>query len=144
MAGPPTAVVDASVAAKWFLPERDSEAALALRDEHVAGRIRLVAPALLPYETANALRYHPQVGSGFLADHIADLFALAIRFDPVSEVSLENAVAAAYRTGLTVHDASYLALAEHLDCPLVTADGVQLEVSGGRGRHVRDWSSPRP
>ncbi len=141
MAGPPTAVVDASVAAKWFLPERDSEAVLALRDEHVAGRIRLVAPALLPYETANALRYHPQVGSGFLAVHIADLFALAIRFDPVSDLSLAQAVETAYQTGLTVYDVCYISSEEHLDCPLLTADETQLEASGPRGRQVRDWPS---
>ncbi len=144
MAGPPTAVVDASVAAKWFLQERDSESALVLRDDHIAGRIRLVAPLLMPYEVANALRYHPQVGSELLAAHIADLLRLGIGFDPVSDPSIANAIEAAYRTGLTVYDACYISLSEHLNCPLATADDVQNEACGQRGKHVRDWPSEGP
>lgn len=98
----------------------------------------------MPYEVANALRYHPQVGSELLADHIADLLGLGIGLDPASEISLASAIYAAYRTGLTVYDSCYISLAEHLNCILLTADEVQLEASGQRGRHIRDWSSEGP
>ena len=49
---------DASVLLKWVLPgddERDTEAALALRDEAVAGAIELVVPQLWVYEVGNTL-----------------------------------------------------------------------------------------
>lgn len=140
MAGPGLAVIDASVAAKWFLSEAESESAIALRDAHVAGRIRLIAPSLMPYEVANALRYHPRIGSDFLAVYIADLFALGIGIDPVSDGSMAAAIKVAYRTGLTVYDACYVSLADRLGCPLFTADEVQLAAAGPSGQHIREWA----
>ncbi len=134
-----TAVVDASVAVKWFLPEPDTPLAIAVRDAHVDGETTLVAPLLLVYEVANALRYHPQVGAEALADHLEDLFALSLGFDVPSEESLGEAVRLAYRRGTTLYDAAYLALAERLDCPLVTADREQLEAAGRRGIALGRW-----
>ncbi len=135
-----TTVVDASVAVKWFLPEPDTPRALAVRDAHVDGETTLVAPLLLVYEVANALRYHPQVGAEALADHMEDLFALGLGFDVPSEESLGGAIRLAYGRGVTVYDAAYLALAERLDCPLVTADREQLDAAGSRGVALERWS----
>ncbi len=134
-----TAVVDASVAVKWFLPEPDTPQAIAVRDAHVDGRLTLVAPLLLVYEVANAMRYHPQVGAEALAEHLEDLFALSLGFDVPSEESLGEAVRVAYGRGATVYDAAYLSLAERLDCPLVTADSEQLAAAGSRGMALADW-----
>ncbi|OGS45350.1 MAG: hypothetical protein A3K66_05060 [Euryarchaeota archaeon RBG_16_67_27] len=139
MARPPAAVVDASVAAKWFLQEPHSEAALSLRDAHVDGNVSLVAPSLVIVEVANALRYHPGIGSELLADHVTALLDLGLGLDPVSEESISAAVRCAYRVGLTVYDAWYISLAERMDCPLVTADQTQLRAAGARGVHVDRW-----
>jgi predicted nucleic acid-binding protein len=130
------------VAAKWFLEEPHTPEAVALRDAHAAGRIRLLAPMLLLYEVANALRYHPRVGSEWLSVHIADLVALDIGLEPPDEVAMEAAVRCAYRTGVAIYDAAYLALAERIDAVLVTADSVQLEAADDRGVHVKDWAEP--
>ncbi len=137
MARPATAVVDASVVAKWFLPEADTESAVFLRARHLSGDLRLVAPDLLVYEVANALRYHPQVGSDQLAEHMEDLFAFELGLEPTSEISMTAAVRAAFRLGLSLYDASYISLAERLDAALYTADESMLRAAGPRGHHVR-------
>lgn len=43
-----------------------------------------------------------------------------------SEKSLGRAIHLAYGRGVALYDAAYLALAERLDCPLVTADRERL------------------
>ncbi len=140
MARPTSAVVDASVAAKWFLEEENSEEALALRDAHVRGDIILAAPTLIVYELSNALRYDPRIGSRLLAEHVGDLFDLQIRLDDPTEDGLAEAIDVAYRTGVTVYDASYVALAERLDWPLITVDGIQKNAAPGRARDLRRWA----
>ena len=132
-------VVDASVAAKWFLPEPDTAKALALRAAHLDGETILAAPMLLIYEVGNALRYHPQVGAANLGEHLEDLLALGIALDAPSDESLRAAVEVAYGRGVTLYDAAYLALAERMNCPLVSADGEQLAAAGIRGVPLAEW-----
>ncbi len=143
MARPATAVVDASVATKWYLPEVDTDAALSLRESHVNGDLRLVSPDLMVYEVANALRYHPRAGSDRLAEHIGDLFALDIGLDPTSETSMIAAIHSAFRFGLSIYDASYISLAERLDTVVYTADETMLRAAGSRGQHIRSGRSSR-
>ena len=143
MARPATAVVDASVAIKWYLPEVDTDAALSLRERHLNGDIRLVSPDLMVYEVANALRYHPRAGADRLAEHIGDLFALDIGLDPTSETSMTAAISSAFRLGLSIYDASYISLAERLDTVVYTADESMLRAAGSRGKHVRSAPSSR-
>ena len=143
MARPETAVVDASVATKWYLPEPDTDAALALRESHVNGDIRLVSPDLMVYEVANALRYHPRAGIDRLAEHIGDLFALDIGLDPTSETSMIAAIHSAFRLGLSIYDASYISLAGRLDTVLYTADESLLRAAGPRGRHMGSTRTSR-
>ena len=139
MAGPELAVIDASVAAKWFLTEPESETSLALRRDHVEGRVVLNAPVFLPFEVANALRYHALLGAEPVAAAVSKLFGVQIRLDPPTPESLSQAVDVAYRTGLTVYDASYLALAERLDSTLYSADERQIAAAPSRVVHIRDF-----
>jgi len=48
-------VIDASVIAKWYLEEEFSGQATELRDAFGTGRVSILAPSLLYYETLNAL-----------------------------------------------------------------------------------------
>jgi predicted nucleic acid-binding protein len=139
VAGPELAVVDASVAAKWFLTEPESGPALGLRQAHVEGRVALHAPVFLPFEVANALRFHPGLGAEPVASAVAQLFGVQIRLEPPGPESVSRAVEVAYRTGLTVYDASYLALAERLDCTLYSADERQCAAAPSRAVHIRDF-----
>lgn len=95
MARPPSAVVDASVAAKWLLQEPGGEEARVLRNAHVDGTIFLLTPALAIVEVENALRYHPRIGSDTLAEHITALHELDLGLDPVSEPSVSGPCASA-------------------------------------------------
>ena len=48
-------VLDSSVAAKWVLPEVDSDKALRLRDEYLAQIHKILSPDVFPIELAHAL-----------------------------------------------------------------------------------------
>lgn len=136
MARPRLAVVDASVVAKWFLEVPDTEAARVLRREHIEGGTHLAAPDFIVFEVANALRYVPSAGSDLVAEHAEALIGMEMGLDPGSELSVREAVRETFRTGLTVYDAAYIALARRLDCLLYTADETQLRAAGPLGRHV--------
>ncbi len=129
MAGPKEVVVDASVVSKWFLPERDSSAALALRDEHVEGKVRLLAPDLLPYEVVNVVRHAPGIGADQVFGVTRDLFDFQLGLVRPTAELLSRAVASAFEHRLTVYDACYLGLAEVADCQLVTQDSRLLAAS---------------
>ncbi|MEM1980534.1 MAG: type II toxin-antitoxin system VapC family toxin, partial [Candidatus Caldarchaeum sp.] len=55
-------VLDANVAVKWFNVEPLRKEALTIRSKYASGEIDLIAPDLLHYEVANALRYNPRFG----------------------------------------------------------------------------------
>lgn len=84
--------------------------------------VDLVAPALLPFETANIIRRH-ELAELITADQAAqahaDLLDLAIEQWPYEVLATR---AWALRRNLTTYDASYVSLAEHLDVALVTLD----------------------
>jgi predicted nucleic acid-binding protein len=113
-------VVDASVAAKWLVPEPLSDKALAILD----GANDLIAPDLFLPEVGNIL--WKKVRAGDLTEPMAverfrAVQGMGIRL--VATVSLAlRALTLALKTGRTVYDTLYLALAESEDCPFVTAD----------------------
>jgi predicted nucleic acid-binding protein len=82
----------------------------------------LGAPTLLGYETANIIRRHELAGlisPDQAAQAHADLFDLAIEHWPHELLASR---AWQLRKNLSVYDASYVALAELTDAPLVTLD----------------------
>lgn len=113
-------VVDASVVIKWFVPEIHGEAARRL----LTGDHQYLAPDLLFPEVGNVL--WKKVGRGQLtardARRLADDFTKVAVESVSSRALLGDAMAVATATGLTVYDATYLALAVRLDTVLVTAD----------------------
>lgn len=115
-------VLDASVAVKWFNVEPLREKALIIRDRYVNGEIELIAPDLLYYEVANALRYNPRFGIEEVKSALKALEDLSIiTYDFEGELR-EKAVELAYRFGITIYDAAYVALAIMRDASLYTAD----------------------
>ena len=139
------AVADASVVAKWFLEEAFSEEARILRDDFMEGRVHLRVPSLLPFEVMNALRFNANFPVRNLLDAARALDRAGLVTVPLVGDYLERTVLAAGRHDLTIYDASYLALAEVLACPLFSADDelVRLRVREPRIVHVRDYPSER-
>lgn len=114
-------IVDASVAVKWFTIETLHDEARAL----LAGPQPLLAPDILAVEVANALWV--KVGRGELDDSDALRAVAAISGGGHPELRPSPPLTArafrmARRLKHPVYDCIYLALAEELDLPLVTAD----------------------
>ncbi len=113
-------VVDASVAAKWLLPESDSGIAVRLLDPSY----ELCAPRLLASEVANVLWRNALSGSldryeaGRLANEVTSM-SLNWAEDEATSV---DAVRIAIELGHPAYDCMYLALALRIGTEVVTAD----------------------
>jgi len=137
-------VVDASVVVKWFIEEESSKEARRLRDDYASDLVDLEAPSLLPFEVLNAIRFSGLFSPGELRRVAEALDAFAIPARP-----LEGSLAAASMTmassaGLTVYDASYIALAKELGATLFTADRGLLKATKGLGlvAHIDTYGTP--
>jgi len=123
---PDHVVVDASLAAKWVVPEPDSAAARALVEQWRAAGLAIAMPVHGPTEIAGVVRRYQRHGVFDLPRaKQAFLDAMAIGIGVVDGPGLYlRALELADQYGRSVPDAMYLALAESLGCELWTADGV--------------------
>ena len=135
-------VLDASVAAKWFLQAEDepfTEEALQLLRNYVSADVELFVPDLFFAEFANifwkAERLHrcdPRTTNRALAE----IINRNLPSFPAMPL-LNQATLIARACGRTVYDSLYLALAVALDALLVTAD--ERLVRSVRGRLPVVW-----
>ena len=129
-----TLVVDASVAAKWVLPEPGSAEAAALRAEDAD----LIAPSLVLAEIGNALWKSAMRGElpeedlshvlGIVAGHYARLVAI----EEIAPQALNLAMTLEH----PIYDCFYIALAERERAVLVSADS-RLVAAAQRVRGVK-------
>ena len=116
---------DASVLLKWVLPgddeqdEQDTDAALALRDEAVAGILDLVVPQLWIYEVGNTLARRFPNDAGELLASLADFGLTEARLDSKWRI---RAVSLSVTYRVAFYDAAYHAVALGLGGVFVTAD----------------------
>ncbi len=113
-------VVDVSVAAKWMLPEPLSAEAARLQSRSH----QLHAPSFFEVELANVL--WKKVRQGVVSRAEADVLLSQLPGLPLARHADTSLVAPAFdiadRTGRTVYDCMYLALAVRLGGQMVTAD----------------------
>ena len=132
-------ILDASVAVKWFTMEPLRDKALIIRDKYVNGELDLEAPSLLYYEVANALRYNPRFGIEEVRSAVRALEDLAITIYDFKGELASRAVELAYRFGITVYDAAYVARAAIRNATLYTADKeVVMKVSSENVKHLSE------
>lgn len=136
-------VIDASVAAKWLVPEPDSHMAALALDEMLA------APDLLFAEVGNILWKKQQRGElDGEAARAGARFLLQVPIDVHDSAALmEDALALALSLQHPVYDCLYLALARRLDTTLLTADRrlhalIQSGPAEDLVRHVRLLEGP--
>ncbi|WP_422929684.1 type II toxin-antitoxin system VapC family toxin [Singulisphaera sp. PoT] len=119
-------VVDASVAAKWYLPEVGSDAALGL----LAGPHLLYAPELVRIEVLAALARRVRTGEAKTEEtrRRCSIWRRHLDAGAISLVSdreiIEEALGLSLGIPHNLQDCLYLALAKRLDASLVTADRV--------------------
>ncbi len=120
-------ILDASVAAKWFLPAREeplSAEARRLLQDYCAARLQLLVPDLFWPEIGNIFWKSVRRGRISLAsavEALETLRSLKIATAP-SEPLLDAALHLAAAFDRTVYDGVYVALAQDRGAPLVTAD----------------------
>ena len=113
-------VIDTSTVVKWYIPEQHHEQARALRDDFLNGKHDLCTPALMPFETVNALNYSGYYDGERLREAATSLDNYGIELvsfgsvGPIAEIT--NTV------GITAYDAAYVALAVERDATAYTAD----------------------
>ncbi len=116
------ALLDTSVAVKWFVIEEDSDRAKSLRRAHLWDEIRLYIPDLLLMELANALRYTGRLSEERILDDLSTFSVLDISIVPFNIDVLKTSVALSLERDLAVYDAYFLAMAQNLTIPFITAD----------------------
>lgn len=113
-------VVDASVAAKlYFIEEQSDLAAGVLR-----GAARLVAPDLILIEMASVAAKQVRRGLASMANGasaVTSIAALMDRVVPMADLA-DRAFQLAAASGFSAYDGAYLALAEAEDLQVITAD----------------------
>ena len=141
-------VVDASVGIKLFLFEELSDCADAIFATLAhTPPARLYVPDLFYIECANILwkyvwRFDYPSDDAF--ENIIDLISLPLHVISTAEIA-SPALRLATAHGITAYDAAYLALAQELSLPLVTADEALVQKAGPTGLDVcslRDWCQP--
>ncbi len=118
-------VVDTSVAAKWFDTEGEAyrDEATSLLHSALAQALEIHAPTLLVFELGNFFVKRARgKGSDPRLESLDALFTIPIIWHDFDLPLSHRAMALAVGHGLTFYDASFAALAEHIEGLLVTAD----------------------
>ena len=117
-------VVDANVAAKWYIPEPGTEASLELMDSPS----RLIAPDLIRVEVLAAItRRHrtgeatPDETTSRCRNWLRHLHAGAVTLLPEGDL-LDDALGLTISIRHNLQDCLYLAAARRFDADLITAD----------------------
>lgn len=149
-------VVDASVAAKWFLlDEPDCDLARAVLAELLAGKKELHAPGVFLYEVCHALTSAcltrgktgaPRLKPDHALECVRELFGLEIDVHAAALEECTEALLTAVKHSKRHADMSYVYLAEKLDCQWCTADEKVLSAvrDGFPSERVCLLSSMRP
>ena len=131
------AVVDASLAGAWLLPDEHSKEADALLKRITSGEVELVVPDLWIYEMTNLLimaERRNRIGSDQIEEGL-DLISSIPRtmHHHRSHLAWKRITRFASRFSLSAYDAAYLELSDRLQCPLHSSDESLRSAAGRLG-----------
>jgi predicted nucleic acid-binding protein len=138
-------VVDASVGVKPYLPEDLSESAKRLFRTLRAGKVDLFVPDLFDSECANIfVKYVRRFNTppAHARKSLMNLRSLPLLSTSGSEL-FTSAFNLALDHGISAYDASYLALAQKLSAPVITADEKLIRKLAGSGADIH-WLGDLP
>jgi len=125
--------VDASVAAKWYFPEEQSDVALRLMPTGRDDRFEVVAPELIVYEMGSLVLRKLRVGEvgiGTANSILKRFLSLPLRMVASGKLA-QAALDLGHVLRLSYYDAWYLAAAIDLGRVLVTADREVITLTRG-------------
>lgn len=120
--GPKAVIIDASVALKWYIEERESDRAKRWYKRIETGQALGVVPEYFFLEVSNVLLTRHQMSFDDVYDVIVDLERLGLDRIPMVRVPLPAVIRLASKLSVTTYDALYLELALELNYPLLTTD----------------------
>ncbi|KKS12063.1 hypothetical protein A2617_04710 [Candidatus Daviesbacteria bacterium RIFOXYD1_FULL_41_10] len=117
-------IIDASVVAKWLLPDEENLTANIIKKEFAKRDISISVPIFIFYEVNNLLK--SAILSGRLdVKEAINLYEAFLDIDFIvyfSKQLLKSTLKEAVDLNISSYDASYIALAECLQIPFFTAD----------------------
>jgi predicted nucleic acid-binding protein len=133
-------VVDASVVAKWFLPEAHKAKAEKLLRDFIDEQVELTAPDLLVVEFGNVLwkraRKTKDISAGQADQIFEDFLALRVPLRD-SAAFAGSALKLATQKDHPIYDMLYITLAEQDSCEFITADETLVRKFGKNFRCLR-------
>ena len=116
-------LLDSSVVIKWFRKDEVlRDRAIQLRQTYLEGQLTIYVPDLLVYEIANVLRYKPNLDRAQVQKALESLYAMQIKIEDITAGVISRAIEIAYSYDITVYEAAFVAMAEHLETDFITAD----------------------
>ncbi|MFW5868751.1 MAG: type II toxin-antitoxin system VapC family toxin [Armatimonadota bacterium] len=140
-----TVCLDASVAVKLVLPEEDSDAAASLWQMWEREEMRVIAPSLITWEIANAIRKTirrgrlPLEAAQGIYTTFLELPIIFSAYDRLPLVAWQDYVIG-FDLCVTPYDATYLVTAKNAECELWTADERLLRTVGDELPWLRSLS----
>ena len=115
-------VLDASIVLKWFLKEQDSNKAINLKRKIRDGELIAIAPDLILYELANALRYKKGYKPELVSEAINAIIDLDMEIIVPTESLIKESAIISFEKDISIYDAIYVALAKETGYNFITAD----------------------
>ena len=128
---------------KWFVDEPYANQSLLLKTAHVQLASKIVVPSLAKYEVLNALKYSGEFGVEELRRISKDLDNFQFLETPLEGRYSEATVDIASKYGITVYDASYIAVGQERGLQVFTADEKVLGKTRALKfvRHIQEFST---
>jgi len=117
-------ILDTSVIFKWYVKENEADTAKAdlILKRFADGADTIKVPELLICELANALFYCRRLSLREKEEALINFFDLNVKIISISKNDIVSSFTIAKKHKITIYDAVYLALANRLHEPLITAN----------------------